>query len=167
MKIRPLLAAFIPGLLACQCVLAEETSAVYRDKVLSIPNGTVISDDGSVHYRNIRMVETEDGTFRVTAAQKGEIASVDEVSVHVDPATGIVQVTAEGAKSSACVDLLEPVVSRKDNEFTVVLAETPPKSDVCILILEFFEETFEIDGTELEPGHYTVEVNGAEAEFTL
>lgn len=157
--------ATLTALLLSQAVSAQG-SAVYRDEVITIPSGTVITSDGVAHFRDIRLIEQEDGSFRVAAAERGEIAEVD--SVEVNPLAGDeVEVTVKGAKSSACVELLEPTVSFKDDTFTVVLAESKPTSEVCILILEYYEERFTLDVSELEPGSYTVDVNGVEEEFTL
>ena len=65
------------------------------------------------------------------------------------------------------MDVLEPVVSRKDNTFTVVLAETAAESDVCIMMLVYYKSEFELDTSELASGEYSVVVNGVEAGLTL
>lgn len=159
------LTSLLAGLLLCQGAAAQ-SSAIYRDEVITIPSGTVITEDGVSHFRDIRLVNQGDGSFRLAGAEPGEIAEVEDVTVHPVQG-GQVEVTAHGAKSSACVELLDPTVSYKDGTFTVVLAETERTAEVCILILEFFEKTFTLDVEGLESGTYTVNVNGVVEEFTL
>jgi hypothetical protein len=144
----------------------EPSSVIYRDHVLTIPHGTVIDEHGAVHYRNIQLVEVGPNTFQVASAEQGLLASVDSVEVFSD-GSGKVEVVVEGAQSTACVDILDPVVSFKDDVFTVVLAETAPESDVCIMMLVYYESVFELETGDLEAGEYSVVVNGVEASFSL
>jgi len=147
--------------------LAQE-AAVYRDKVLTIPSGVIIDDQGVTAVRDVTLIQEEDGRFRVDETGEGQLAEVDSVTVtSVESTEDRVKVTAEGYQSSACVDILMPAMVRDDNVFSVVLSESAQWSDVCILIMKRYEKSFPLDVRGLEPGTYLVIVNGVEAEFTL
>ncbi len=148
-------------------VLDRPSSAVYRDKVITIPHGAVFDEAGVTHYRDIQLVEVAEGTFQVADAQPGRLAEVDSVDILIDQASGEVEVVIEGAQSSACVTILDPIVSVKGNEIDVVLAESKPEGDVCIMMLVFYKQSFTLQAGELEPGNYKVVVNGVEAGFSL
>src|SRR5690606_14886849 len=138
----------LAGALLLSQTAAAQNSAIYRDNVITIPNGSVITEDGVAHFRDIRLVEQEDGSFRVAAAERGEIAQVDSVEVNA-LADGQVEVSVKVAETSACVDLLEATTFYNHDIFTVVLAETPYTAEVDILILEFDQKRFRHDSANL------------------
>lgn len=164
-KILPLIAA--AGMVVTPHALAGEQPATYEDGVLTIPEGVVVTEEGTTFYRDIELVEQSDGSFVPAGSREGVLAEVDDVNAVVDSDAGRVDVVASGHKSVACVEILEPIVNRQGQTFQVTLAESEPLSDVCIMILEAFETVITLDGSELESGaEYTVSVNGVEDQFT-
>lgn len=153
------------GLLLSQAAFAD-APAVYRDDVIAIPGGAVIDANGAAFYRNIELVDTGGGNFRIAAAELAELADVERVEVTVAGQTGQAEVNVQGTKSP-CVEVLEPAVSRVGNEFIAVLPVSEPETDVCILMLEEFTFNFDLEVGDLEPGTYTIVVNGVEDEFLV
>jgi len=147
--------------------LAQE-AAVYRNNVLSIPSGVVIDEGGVTTVRDVTLIQEADGRFRVGEATDGRLAEVDSVTVStIEGVEERVKVTAEGYQSNACVDILSPAIVQDENYFSVVLSESAPWSDVCIMMMKRYEKSFHLDVRNLEPGTYVVIVNGVETGFTL
>ncbi len=150
--------------------LAIGQPATFQDEVLTIPQGAVTDSNNPTFFTDIELIHEGDGQFRLTDAKANILVSVDDVKISMLESSPVqVNVSISGNKSVVCVELLEPSMSRKDNLFVVVLAETrlgPAES--CIAGLDPFETNFPLDVSELPAGAYTVRVNGtAEATFTL
>lgn len=143
--------------------------ATFSDDVLSIPQAVLIDATDPVYYANVQLTDNGDGTLSVTAGEQQNLVSVDSVQVMIMESFPVqVSISVSGNKSVPCVELLPAAVARKDNVFTVVMAETvlgPAES--CIAVLDPFEEVVSLDVLGLSAGDYTVVVNGVEAEFTL
>lgn len=143
--------------------------ATFSDDVLSIPQAVLIDSTDPVYYANVQLTDNGDGTLSVTAGEQQNLVSVDSVQVMIMESFPVqVSISVSGNKSVPCVELLPAAVARKDNVFTVVMAETvlgPAES--CIAVLDPFEEVVSLDVLGLSAGDYTVVVNGVEAEFTL
>lgn len=156
------------GMLLAQAATAQ--TAIYRDGALSIPAGAVVQDDGkALYYTDIVLEAEADGQFRVAQADAKPLVAVESVEALILESFPVqVRIAVEGYKSVPCVELLPPAISRKDNTFTVALAESelgPAQS--CIAIIDPFEISIPLDVVGLEAGDYTVIVNGVETEFTL
>jgi len=150
--------------------LAIGQPATFQDEVLTIPQGAVTDSNNPTFFTDIELIHEGGGQFRLADAKANDLVSVDDVKISILESFPVqINVSVSGNKSVACVELLEPAISRKDNLFVVVLAETrlgPAES--CAAMIDPFETTFPIDVTELPAGAYTVRVNGtAEATFTL
>lgn len=150
---------------------AEVTAepAIFTNGTLTIDNGAVISEQGNSYYSNIQLIQNEDRTFSVVAAQEQPLVMVDNVDVAIMESFPVqVSLNVSGNLSVPCVELNEPAVSFENNTFTVVLSETVlGPAETCITVLEPFETNIALDVLGLSAGTYTVDVNGLEAEFTL
>jgi len=147
----------VPG----QSLAAEP--AVLRDGILTIPEAVVLESQPGSYYRNVTLEQDANGKLQVIAAEPANLAMVDSVDVEVS-----VTVEVSGNKSVPCVDLQTPAVSREGNVFTVILAETPiPDGVNCATVLEPFTSSVTLHQGNLEPGTYTVRVNGTEMSFTV
>lgn len=157
------------GVVLAAPVLAE--APVFRDNVLSIDEAIVHTQHGAAYYGEIRMQANGDGTFSLVQAQRHNLALIDTIDVLINKSNPV-QVTAHisGIQSVACAALLEPVVTRNGNQFTVVQAETMMKpGSVCMSLLAVtpFSRDVPLDVDGLAPGNYTVDVNGKQASFSL
>ena len=153
----------------CLCSIVNAQPAIYQDGVLSIPQGAVIAGDDPAYYTDIQLADDGAGNFQLLAAQPNNLVSIDSVDVLILESFPLqVQLRVSGNKSVPCVELLTPAVSRKDNVFTVVLAEStlgPEQS--CIAVIDPFEIIISLDVLGLAAGTYVVRVNGVTAEFTF
>lgn len=151
--------------LLCSQGLLAQPSALYRDQVLGIPGGALIDEGGAAYYRDIQLIEDGAGNFRIVHAEPTALAQVDRVNVA--QRDGEVHIEVAGTMATPCTELLDPIVSVKEQAVTVVLPETRPTSDYCILMLEAFETSFPLKAGELSPGRYSLEVNGLRSEFVI
>ena len=151
----------------CQSVLAQP--AVYKDQVLTIPQGAVIGTDDVTYFESIELQATDDGSFVLVAAEQRSLVYVDSVDVVIMESFPVqVSVTVSGNKSVPCVELLTPAISYKENTFTIALAESQlGPAETCIAVLDPFETTFALDVKGLAAGDYQVNVNGVTTEFSL
>ncbi len=150
--------------------LAIGQPATFQDEVLTIPQGAVTDSNNPTFFTDIELIHEGNGQFRLANAKANILVLVDDVKISILESPPVqVNVSISGNKSVACVALLEPGISRKDNLFVVVLAETQlGPAESCIAGLDPFETNFPLDVSELPAGTYTVRVNGtAEATFTL
>lgn len=158
----------LTGLLLAQAASADP--AVYQDNVLSIPTGAMIREDGSAfYYGDILLRNDGEGGFHLVQADAKPLVHVESVDALIMESFPVqVSVRVEGFKSVPCVELLPAAVSRVENTFTVVLAETElGPAESCIAVIDPFETSIPLDVEGLEAGDYTVIVNGVEATFTL
>ena len=162
---------FLLGLFALvMSQLATGQPATFQDDVLTIPQGAVIDSDNPTFFTNIQLSQGDDGQFKLADAQANNLATIDTVQIVILESFPVqVSINVTGNKSVPCVELLTPAISRKDNLFIVVLAETalgPEES--CIAMIDPFETSFALDVSGLPAGTYTVRINGEVDEtFTL
>jgi hypothetical protein len=162
----PLIALPLFAALASQ---ASAAPAVYQDQVLTISEAVVIRDNGSTYFKNARFEPNANGTWRLIDAAQRPLVGIEEITV-VSEATvpARVEVTVEGYKSVPCVELEPLGMSRSNDTFHVVIAETVQgPAESCIAKIEPFTHTFELDTFGLEAGAYKLNVNGMETEFDL
>lgn len=143
-----------------------QTSPIYRNGVLTIPEGTMIDSEGTHAFRDIVLVQQDDGRFALVESNAGELAHVEEVTI-TEGEEDTVNVNVKGTKSTPCVELLPPAMSMEGKELTIVLPLSRPTSEACILMIESFETDISLPTDGLEPGVYTVTVNGEEATYTV
>jgi hypothetical protein len=150
--------------------LAVGQPATLQDNVFTIPQGAVIDNDSPSFFTDIQLSHEGSGYFKLADAKTNNLVTIDTVQIAILESFPVqVNVNVTGNKSVPCVELLTPAISRKDNLFVVVLAETllGPEAS-CIAMIDPFEISFPLDISGLPAGTYTVRVNGvAEATFTL
>lgn len=150
----------------CQSVFAQP--AFYKDQVLTIPQGAVLSSGNITYFESIQLQDAGNGSFVVAGAEERSLVSVDSVDVVIMESFPVqVSVGVSGNKSVPCVDLLTPAVSFKDDTFIVALAESSGADVTCIAVLDPFETSIPLDVKGLPTGTYQVNVNGVVSEFSL
>jgi len=153
----------------CLSGLLFSQPSLYQDGVFTIPRGAVIDANNPAYYTDIQMTNDGNGAFRLLAAKPANLVTVNTVEVLLLESFPLqVRLGVTGYKSVPCVELLAPAVSRKDNLFMVILAESvlgPAES--CIAMIDPFETSITLDVLGLAAGTYTINVNGVTAEFTF
>lgn len=162
-----LLTSFAITLSFSQSLTADTT--VYRDGVISISEGIVISQNVGTYFKNIQLAANSNGNFQVIAAEPRSLVSIDSVAIIILESFPVqISIVVEGFKSVPCVDLEPVAVSRYNNVFTVLLAETELDSgESCIAVIDPFEIVIPLEVYGLKAGVYIVTVNGMEAQFSL
>jgi len=150
--------------------LAMGQPATFQEDALTIPQGAVMDSDNPTFFTNIQLIHEGEGNLKLADAQANNLVTIDTVQIAILESFPVqINVSVTGNKSVPCVELLTPAISRKDNLFIVVLAETvlgPAES--CIAMIDPFETSFALDVSGLPAGTYTVRINGAVDEtFTL
>ena len=153
--------------LAMQQALAQP--ATFEESMLTIPQAALIDSDNPVYYRDVQLTDNGDGTLSVVGGEQQNLVYVDSVEVVIMESFPVqVNLSVSGNLSVPCVELLPAAVGRKENTFTVVLAETVlGPAETCIAVLEPFSTSVSLDVRGLEAGTYVVNVNGVETGFTL
>jgi len=147
---------------------ASAQPAVFQDGVLTIPSGVVITEEGHEYYTNVQLQDDGQGNFTVIEAHEGNLAHVEQVEIMAsDEAAGHVDVLISGYKSTPCVDLQEPLVAHGNYRVNIVVAETEPFAEVCILRLDAFETIVSLDTDGWPGGTWLVSANGVQAEFEV
>ena len=147
---------------------ADAAPAVFEDGVLDVGDGVVVGAGGDLIYKNIRLQADSSRNFRVVSAEPRNLATVESVEVLVMEGFPVQAVQVEGHISMSCLDLEEPIVLRREDGFAIYLPETPlDPLALCAAVIEPFSATVPLDVSGLQPGDYTVSVNGVEAAFTL
>lgn len=143
--------------------------AIYKEEVLMIPSGAVITTDDQSYFRDIRLVRESDGRFQVISASSRNLATVEVVEALILESFPVqVNLQVRGYKSLPCVGFEETAISQTGNRFDVVLAETKlGPAETCIAVIDPFETNIPLDVRGLSAGTYTVNVNGVESIFTL
>ena len=150
--------------------LAMGQPAILQDDVFTVPQGAVIDSDNPTFFTNIQLSQGDDGHFILVDAQANNLVTIDTVQIVILESSPVqINVSVTGNKSVPCVELLTPAISRKDNLFIVVLAETAlGPAESCIAMIDPFETSFALDVSGLPAGTYTVRINGEVDEtFTL
>lgn len=149
--------------------MAGAQPATFSDGTLLLPQAALIDESNPVYYLDVQLADNGDGTLSVVGGEQQNLVLVDTVDILIMESFPVqVSASVSGNLSVPCVELLPAAVARKENVFTVVLAESvlgPAES--CIAVLEPFTESVSLDVLGLSAGTYTVVVNGVEAEFTL
>ena len=149
--------------------MAGAQPATFSDGTLLLPQAALIDESNPVYYLDVQLADNGDGTLSVVGGEQQNLVSVDTVDILIMESFPVqVSASVSGNLSVPCVELLPAAVARKENVFTVVLAESvlgPAES--CIAVIEPFTESVSLDVLGLSAGTYTVVVNGVEAEFTL
>lgn len=155
------------ALVGSQLVLAQP--ALYKDQVLTIPQGAVMDGTGTTYFESIQLQENDQGNFVLVAAEERSLATVESLDVQVMESLPLqVSVSVAGYTPTPCNKLLTPAVLYKDNSFTVALAYSSlGPAESCIAVIEPFETSVALDVEGLLAGTYTVTVNGQQTEFTL
>ena len=132
-------------LVGSQLVLAQP--ALYKDEVLTIPQGAVVDGSETTYFENIQLQTNDQGNFVLIAADPRALVAVDSVEAMVVESLSVqVSVAVSGNKSVPCVDLLTPLVAYADNSFVVTLAESAlGPAETCITVLEPFETSVALD----------------------
>ena len=156
------------SMIMSQLALGEPASV--QDRILTIPLGAVMDNSDPAYFTDIQLNYEGNGHFRLIEAQANDLVTIDMVQIAMLESFPVqINVTVTGNKSVPCVELLPPAISRRDNLFVVVLAETrlgPAES--CVALLDPFESTFALDAGGLLAGTYTVSVNSqADQTFVL
>jgi hypothetical protein len=95
-------------------------------------------------------------------------APVEKVTVTVQAGPAAqVEVLAAGELPDACTQIGEAVQSREGAVFQVSLMTVRAADMVCAQMLQPYAFGLSLDAPDLEPGTYTVSVNGVSAEFTV
>jgi len=148
---------------------ADAAVPIYRDRTLTLQEALVIEEGGPGYYRNVRLAAGADGQFTVVAAESRNLALVHDVTLLMTaglPPTLAVEVSGEVSRS--CLALETPLVSRQGRRFTIALAETRYDPAIqCFSPHTDFRLNIPLDLQDLEPGAYTVAVNGVERQFLL
>lgn len=143
---------------------AEQAPLILRDNVLTIPQAVIVDGDSVSHFRNIELAQDAGGNFTVVSAEDGSLANIESVEILRDDHR--IDVLAKGWRS-ACVSIMPGAVSRKGNEFVIAIAESKPTGDVCIAVAIPFYTITRLTADVLQPGEYSVSVNGVKTDFTL
>lgn len=164
-------AKILLGLVSATIALTVRAEpASYRDNTLTIPSGAVINGSETRYYKDIVLQADSAGKFKIVSAAARPLVYVDSANPTVieTESSRSVEFTIAGNKSVPCTKLEEVAVSRKNEVFTIVIAESvlgPAES--CIAMLDPFELKLPLDITGLPAGTYKVVANGVESSFTL
>lgn len=104
----------------------------------------------------------------VGGATEDSLASVNEVEIlAIDNESSTVEISVSGDLSDACTEIKDITKSQAGTTFTVKITTIRPEDVLCAQVITPFEEVIDLDTTGLEPGIYTVDVNGVTKAFTL
>jgi hypothetical protein len=136
-------------------------TALFKDSILHITDGIVLSDGASSYYRDIQLVATPQGEFRVLEAKPRDLATVEEAAVTVSGDTPPrVEVQIKGYLPNPCVELEPVAVARDGDQFHVLVAQNVLQTLVaCIQVIQPFELNVPLDTAKLPNGRYTITVN--------
>lgn len=95
------------------------------------------------------------------------LAEVTEIDILILESFPVqVQVVARGNLPNPCTGIDQIIQSRDGNNFKITI-KTKYNQEICIPLINPFEETIALDVYGLPAGTYTVNVNGIEDSFTL
>ena len=143
--------------------------AIYQNQALQIPQAVALGQDGPAYYSYVELSTNPDGSLSVVDGTMQNLVMADSVEVLLLESFPVqVAITVAGNKCVPCVELQPVAVPREGDLFTVVVAETSLGSaETCIAVLDPFELSVALDVLGLSTGTYRVNVNGAEAQFSL
>lgn len=142
---------------------------VYQDSALTIPQVAVFDGDEPAYFTNVQLSNDGDGKLALVSAQASNLVTITSVQAMILESFPVqINLLVSGYKSVPCVELEPVAVSRKDTQFTVLIAETTlGPAESCIALIDPFETNVSLDVLELAAGTYTVSVNGETTSFTL
>jgi hypothetical protein len=88
-------------------------------------------------------------------------------SVEIEERNGDHYAIASGHHPDACSTTGDIEQEVSGNTITVTIYTERPADAICAQVLTPFEEEIKLDTRRLDPGQYTVDVNGTVATFTL
>lgn len=95
-------------------------------------------------------------------------AHVDYVTIQVQESLPVqVSVHASGYLADGCTAIDQVLQERIDTTFIITITTKRPIDALCTQALVPFDEPFSLDGELLQPGVYTVIVNGVQSSFEL
>lgn len=143
--------------------------ATFENSIFKIPQGAALIKGEALYYNDIQMAQNDEGNFTLIGAKRSSSVYVDSVSVILTKSLPpLVSLFVRGNKSIPCVELQPPAIFKSSSAFTVALAETSPDpAEMCIQVLAPFETQIPLDITGLDPGTYSVNVNGTKSTFTF
>lgn len=143
--------------------------ATFENSIFKIPQGAALIKGEALYYNDIQMAQNDEGNFTLIGAKRSSLVYVDSVSVILTKSLPpLVSLFVRGNKSIPCVELQPPAIFKSSSAFTVALAETSPDpAEMCIQVLAPFETQIPIDIKGLDPGTYSVNVNGTKSTFTF
>ena len=159
----------LSSLLAATPAVTEAQPAVFRDGLLDLPQGIVVSDGDDRYYSDIRLRSEPNGSLRIVSAQERRLIALQELELDQiygdEPAVSLL---INGYKSMPCVELLPVSVRRIDNVFHVLVAEgSPDPLALCAQVLTPVTVTVDLDVSGLPDGDYVALINNEPMEFTL
>lgn len=168
---KPAVAAFLAlsSLLVTTPAMTQAQPAVYRDGLLELPQGIVVSEGNDQYFSDIRLHTEANGSLRIVSAQQRRLITLQELELNQlygdEPQ---VELQIAGYKSMPCVALAPVSVRRIDNVFHVLIAEgdTDPLA-LCAQVLTPVDVTVELDVRDLPAGDYVALINNEPMEFTL
>ena len=161
-------------LLLALCSLGSLATAAeapsYRNDLLTIPMGAVVNGTEAKYYKDIVLQSDSTGKFRIVSAAARPLVHVDNVNPVATETqdSRSAEVNISGYKSVPCTKLEDVAVTRKDNVFTILLAESVMgPAETCIAIIDPFTVKVPLDVRGLPAGTYKLNVNGVQSSFTL
>ena len=163
------------AVLGTLCLLAgAQTSvqaepAVYKSGELRIETTIVHMHGEDLFFKDVQLRTKPDGSLMLVSARHQRLATLEELELNVVYGAGVeVELTVGGYISTPCAGLEPTAISREDNVFHVLIAETPPDPlALCAQVLQPFSLIVPLDANGLEPGEYLVLVNNEPMEFTI
>lgn len=146
-------------LVACDTRPGGEPAASDLPTATADPNEAVSSDDPTA------TPEPEPTEADEMIVEDAVITGVEVMLLESWPLQAMVKIDGELGNGCAELDEIEP--EREGNTFLINVRTMQPAGAVCTQQLRFFSENVSLDITGLSAGTYTVDVNGAQEEFTL
>jgi|GEM_PF-1075131 len=88
-------------------------------------------------------------------------------SVTIEETDDGIIIEISGDLADACTELGEITQSVEDDTIFVSVPTTRDAEAMCAMVLTAFETDYELDTSEIEPGDYTLDVNGITEEITI
>jgi len=141
----------------------------YQEGNLILPGVAVADEEANAYFEDVMLRYEGDGLFRVVEVSSRTLVAIEFLHVHVlqgEPEQALV--TIKGFKSNPCVELLAPAISRAENRFSIVLAESQlTETEICVNATGPFTTAYVLELSELASGDYLVLVNGERIAFSF
>ena len=99
------------------------------------------------------------------ATREAQVQSVEIKILQSSPAQ--IDAIVRGNLTESCAVLAEPQFAYADHTFQITVLAASPSDRGCMQLTTPFESTFPLNAIDLQPGTYTVTVNGLSKVFTL